>query len=186
MSVGEMKTQNTTFSPQSLYRGAWRQTGPGVLMILLFIIIASTTMIRAQSPMNAPARDLHGHSESRQRLADLMKDHGNSVAHSVRVELPMHELRDADGQLTTSGESLFMLLARRIKSLSLDVTLTANSLQDAEFAAVIAARMMTESNLESTRLRIGVHEVSTDPNSANDSLLVVTITMHETTAGVVE
>ncbi|MDA1232232.1 MAG: hypothetical protein O2856_15770 [Planctomycetota bacterium] len=181
-----MKTQNTTFNTPSLYGAAWQQIAPGVLIALMFTIIASATMIHAQSPVNASAEIFHGNPASSRSLADLMTDSGNSVAQSVRVELPMHQLRDADGRLTTSGESLFMLLARRIKSLSLDVMLTADSLPDAEFAAVIAARMMSESNLESTQLRIGVNDGSIDPNSANNSLLVVTITMHETTAGVVE
>lgn len=180
-----MNTQDTTSQTQSLYGAAWQQIAPGVLIALMFTI-ASAAMIHAHSPVNASAESFHGNPASSPGLADLITDPRNSIAHSVRIELPMEQLRDADGRLATSGESLFMLLARRIKSLSLDVMLTADSIPNAEFAAVIAARMMTEANLDAAQLRIGIHERSTDLNSANDSLLVVIITMHETIAGVVK
>jgi len=85
--------------------------------------------------------------------------------------------------LTSNGESFFLLLARRMKSLSLNVMLTTNSIADAKFATTIAARMMREVSLESTQLRISMEGRMAGVHAQSDSLLTVTITRHETVDG---
>ena len=95
----------------------------------------------------------------------------------------MQQLRDAEGRLTSNGESFFLLLARRMKSLSFSVMLTTNSIADAKFATIIAARMMREVSLESTQLKISIEGRMASVDAQSDSLLTVTIAQHETVDG---
>lgn len=88
----------------------------------------------------------------------------------------MQQLRDADGDITSNAKSLFMLLARRAKSLSLKVTLTTSSTRDVGFAAKIAADMMSDASLQSEQLRVGVEERRTNGDSVQESFLTVSIT----------
>ncbi len=172
-----MTNRNATQTKRSLYAAAWRQTGPGVLIALMFVIIASATMLRDQSAANASNKNRNPDLLTEQRLSNLLSGPGNSVFNTVRLELPLAQLRDINDQLTPNGKTLFMLLWRRAKSLSLNITLTTNSFRDAEFAAMIAARMMSNVSLQSEQLRIGVEEQQTDMNSVRESILTVTITM---------
>jgi hypothetical protein len=181
-----MQTNNKIPQAQKTYAAAWRHTGPGILIALMFVIIASATMLRDQSVANASDKNQNSDLPLDQRISDLLSSPGNSVLHTVRLELPMQQLRDANGDMTSNGKSLFMLLARRAKSLSLNVTLTTNSNRDAEFAASIAARMMSNVSLQSTQLRIGVEEQQTNSHSIHESILTVTITMCAAIDGEVE
>ncbi len=178
--------QGHQFKPCAVYAAAWRQTGPGLLIALMFVIIASAAMLRDQSAANASNINRSPELPIEQRLSNLLSGPGNSVFNTVRLELPIAQLRDADGQMTSNGKTLFMLRGRRAKSLSLNITLTTNSIQDAEFAAVIAARMMSDVSLKSEQLRIGVEEQQTDMNSVRESMLTVTITMCAAIDGEVE
>lgn len=149
---------------RSRYSAAWKPVGTGILVTLMFLIWSAAghshapPLIQQQTP-----------EESLKRLsanADF------SAHRSVQFQLPLSSLRDAHGSLTPNGESFFLLLARRMKSLSLDVTLTSSSLADTNFLVTIAARMMRETPLESTQLSI-----SADGETVNsDPTLTVTIT----------
>ena len=175
-----------TRANQSLYAAAWRHTGPGVLIALMFVIIAAETMLREQSSANASNRNRIPDLSIEQQLSDLLSGPENSVCNTVRLELPITQLRGADGQITSNGRTLFMLLGRRAKSLSLNITLTTNSLQDAEFATVIATSMMNNVSLQSEQLKISVEEQPADKNSVRESMLIVAITMCPAIVGEVE
>lgn len=181
-----MQTNNKFLQTSAIYAVAWRHTGPGILIALMFVIIASATMLRDQSVANASSTYRNPDLPVEQRLSDLFSGHSNSVIHTVRLELPIHQLRDADGEMTSNAKSMFILLARRAKQLSLNVTLKTNSNRDAEFAALIAARMMSDVSLRSEQLRIGVEEQQTDSNPVHESILTVTITMCAAIDGVAE
>ena len=178
-----MQTSTKSIQTSASYAVAWRHAGPGVLIALLFVIIASATMLRDQSVAYASSSIRNPDLPIELRLSDLLSGQSNSVFHTVRLALPMQQLRDADGEMTSNAKSLFMLIARRAKSLSLNVTLITNSNQDADFAAAIAARMMCDALLQSEQLRISVDEQQTDSNSVQESMLAVTITMCAATDG---
>jgi hypothetical protein len=169
----------------AIYTAAWRQSGPGILIALMFIIIASATMLREQSAAQASHTSRNSALPLEKQLSNLLLSRTNAVFHTVRLELPMQQLRDSDGEITPNGESLFSLLARRARSRSLNITFTTNSLRDAEFAATIAARMMGDVSLQTDQLRIGVEE-QTDSHPVQKSILIVTITMRAAIDGEVE
>lgn len=181
-----MPTNNKIPQTSAIYTSAWLHTAPGILIAMMFVIIASATMLRDQSVANASNTNPNPDLPLEQQLGDLLSSPMNSVFHTVRLELPIQQLRDTDGEMTSNGKTLFMLLGRRAKSLSLNITLTTNSFRDAEFAAMIAARMMRDVSLQSEQLRIGVEEQQTDMNSVRDSILTVTITMCAAIDGEVE
>ncbi len=174
-----MTTHSRTQRARSSWAAAWQHAGPGILIVLMFLIVASAAMFREQT---AVAAHMAGAG------ADLVFDHGFneldlrrhlSTSHSVRLTLPLNQLRDSDGRMTPKGESLLLLLARRMKSLSLSVMLTANSMQDAEFAVTIAAHMLRDVTLESTQVRIRFEPLPTAGDASGDAVLTVTMTRHE-------
>lgn len=181
-----MPTNNKIPQTSAIYTSAWLHTAPGILIAMMFVTLASATMLRDQSVANASNTNPNPDLPLEQQLGDLLSSPMNSVFHTVRLELPIQQLRDTDGEMTSNGKTLFMLLGRRAKSLSLNITLTTNSFRDAEFAAMIAARMMRDVSLQSEQLRIGVEEQQTDMNSVRDSILTVTITMGAAIDGEVE
>jgi hypothetical protein len=181
-----MQTNNKSSQTSFVYATAWQHTGPGILIALLFVIIASATMLRDQAAANALSIDRNSDLPIEQRLNDLLSGQMDSVSYAARLELPMQQLQDADGDITSNARSLFMLLARRAKSLSLNVTLTTNSMHNVGFAAKIAARMMSDASLQSRQLRIGIEEQLTDSNTVHESILTVTITMCAAIDGEVE
>ena len=181
-----MTKLNATQTNRSLYAAGWRHTGPGILIALMFVIIASATMLREQSAANASNVNRNPSRPIEQQLSDLLSGPENSVFNTVRLELSISQLRDADGEMTSNGKTLFMLLGRRAKSLSLDITLTTNSIRDAEFAAMIAARMMSDVSLQPDQLRIGFEEQKTSNNLVSESILTVTITICAAIDGEVE
>ena len=179
-----MKANSTTQCGQSLYAAAWQHTGPGILVAMMFVVITSAAMFRERTAVAAIA-DVNARG-------GLDFDHGSgnlspvqhlAVSHSVQLKLPLEHLRDSSGRMTPNGESLFRLLARRMKSLSLTIMLTAHSIDDAEFATTIAVLMMREVPLESTQLRISSDAIPTAGRTPADSVLTVTITRHETIDG---
>ncbi len=168
---------NATQAEQSLYATAWRHTGPGLLIALMFVIVAAATMLREQSAANESNISHDSNLSTEQRLNNLLSGPETSVCNSMRLELPIEQLRDADGQITPKGRTLFMLLGRRAQSLSLNITLTTYSLQDAAFATVIAANMMKNVSLKSEQLKISVEKQPADKNPVRSAMLTVTITM---------
>lgn len=181
-----MQTKNKSSQTAVMYSAAWRHTGPGILIALLFVVIASATMLRDQSIANASNIIQKQDIPIEQRLDDLLAGRADTIFYSVRLELPMQQLLDADGDITSNAKSLFMLLARRAKSLSLNLALTTNSTQDVGFAAKIAADMMSDGSLQSEQLRIGVEERRTNGDSVHESFLTVSITMCAANGGEVE
>lgn len=179
-----MKRIDSFQQTQSLYSAAWQHVGPGILIAMMCIVMASAAMLRDQTAVANMAGETsdagvvfdHGlnHSDWSQSL---------SISHTVQLTLPLTQLRDSDGRITPNGESLFLLLARRMKSLSLSVMLTASSIDDSRFAALIAAHMIREVPLRSTQLRISLNPTASPRVPAGDSILTVTITRHETPAG---
>ena len=179
-----MKSLISLLPRPSLYVIAWQYLGPGILVALMFVIVASTATFREQAGL----ADVNAHG-------GLVLDHGPGnlnpgrnrlIGHSVQLVLPLAHLRDSDGRLTPNGESLFSLLARRMKSLSLTIMLTAHSIDDAKFATTIAARMMREIPLDSSQLRISSDVLPTAGDTPDDAALAalsVTITRIETTDG---
>jgi len=178
-----MKIMSTTQRGQSLCAVGWQHVGSGIVVALMFLIIASAAMIREQSAASAAGIRSRDGQVFDHGLNDLKAGKNRSISHSVRLALSLQQLRDAEGRLTSNGESFFLLLARRMKSLSLNVMLTTNSIADAKFATTIAARMMREVSLESTQLRISMEGRMAGVHAQSDSLLTVTITRHETVDG---
>ena len=172
-----MQTNNKSSQTAVLYSAAWRHTGPAILIALLFVVMTSATMLRDQSIANASNKIRKHDITIEQRVNDLLAGRGDTIFSSMRVELPMQQLRDVDGDVTSNAKSLFMLLARRAKSLSLNVSLTTDSIQNVGFVAKIAAHMMRDVSLQSEQLRIGVEERLTDGGSVQESFLTVSITM---------
>ena len=182
-----MKTSDTVQQTRSLYAAAWQHVGPGILVAMMCIVMASAAMFREQTVV--------AHMAGENADGGLVFDHGLddsdlskqlSISHSVRLAFPLKQLRDASGHMTPHGESLFLLLARRMKSLSLCVMLTTSSIDDAELAIMIAGHMLREVPLESTQLRISWDKPASSHDPARDSVLTVTISRHETVAGDVE
>ena len=176
-----MKSLNSCLHRPSLYATPWQYVGPGILVVLMFVIVASTATFREPAGL----ADVNAHG-------GLVLDHGTGnlnpgqnllIGHSVQLVLPLAHLRDSDGRLTPNGESLFSLLARRMKSLSLTIMLTAHSIDDAKFATTIAASMMREIPLDSSLLRISSDALPTAGDTPDDATLSVTITRHETIDG---
>lgn len=174
-----MNPHSKTKHLQNLYAAAWRQTGPGILIALMFVMIASAIMSNEQSRANGSNTKQHGTPPLNQQLSDLLFANTAPATHTIRLELPIQQLRDADGEITSNCTSLFTLLARRAKSLSLTVTLTTDSYNDAKFAVAIAARMMNEVSLEATQIRIGVDEQAINAQSTKTSVLTVNVAMRE-------
>jgi hypothetical protein len=182
-----MKTIDTFRPTRSLYAAAWQHAGPGMLVVMMCIVMASAAMFREQAAVaNAAGVNAGGDLVFDHRLSDSDLRRQLSINHSVRLTLPLTQLRNSSGRVTPNGESLFLLLARRMKSLSLSIMLTANSTADAEFAVTIAGHMMREVPLESTQLRISSDEATLPDDPARDSVLTVTITRHETVDGDLE
>ena len=178
-----MQTNSKTSPSTTIYASAWRYTGPGILIGFMFVIVASAILLRDQSVANAAGTNRKSEPPLEERLNDLIAGHGYAVFQSMRLEIPLHELRGADGELTSYAKSLFMLLARRANSLSLNVTLRTNFSQDVEFVAQIAARMMRDASLRSQQLRIGTEETLPNTATVKESILTVTITMVAVTNG---
>lgn len=182
-----MKTIDTFRQTRSLYAAAWQHVGPGILVAMMCVVMASAAMFREQAAVaNVTGENIDGDLVFDRRLSDSDLRQQLSINHSVRLTLPLTQLRDSSGRMTPNGESLFLLLARRMKSLSLSVMLTTNSIDDAEFAITIAGQMMCEVPLESTQLRISSDAATSSSDPARDSVLTVTITRHETVAGDLE
>ena len=178
-----MKSIRSMQESQSLYTTAWKTIGPGLLIAVMFVIAASGSMMREQTMVaDLVSLNTHGGSADHRRLCDWISDANGPVSHSVVLKLPLAQLRDTDGQLTPRGESFFLLLARRMKSLSLSVMLTTDSMTDVEFVSSIAARMLHELSLKSTQVRVGVADVPTTADGLN-AQLTVTITRYETSDG---
>ncbi len=178
-----MKIMITPQRGQSLYAAGWQHVGSGIVVALMFVIIASAAMFREQRAAGASGIMSREGQFFDDGLNDLRAGKNRAISHSVRLALPMQQLRDAEGRLTSNGESFFLLLARRMKSLSFSVMLTTNSIADAKFATIIAARMMREVSLESTQLKISIEGRMASVDAQSDSLLTVTIAQHETVDG---
>ena len=157
---------------------------PGILVAMMFVLVASAPIIRDQSSVAGLVRAMnHDGLVVERRLSDLIPCTNCPVSHSVHLKLPLEQLRDAEGRITPNGESFFLLLARRMKSLSLRIRLTASSFDDAGFATAIAARMMNEVVLESTQVRISMLNPAADGDILKAAMLTVTITRFEAVSG---
>jgi hypothetical protein len=179
-----MTVIDTLQQTRSLYTAAWQHVGPGILLAMMCVVVASAAMFREQTSVaNMAGRNADGDLVFDQGLSDSDLRQHLSISHSVRLTLPLRQLRNSNGRITPNGESLFLLLARRMKSLSLSVVFTTNSIDDAEFAITIAAHMMREVPLQSTQLRICWDAASLPRDPAGDAILTVTITRHETVDG---
>ncbi|MEJ7590466.1 MAG: hypothetical protein WKF77_02885 [Planctomycetaceae bacterium] len=175
-----MKANSRSQRARSLYAAAWQYAGPGMLIVLMFVIVAAAAMFREQTAVaNLAGAGAVGRLDFDDGSNDLDLRQRLSISHSVRLTLPLNQLRDSDGRMTPNGESLLLLLARRMKSLSLSVMLTINSMHDAEFAATIAAHMLRDASLKSTQLRISFDAIPTAVDASGDSVLTVTMTRHE-------
>ena len=164
----------------TLYTIAWQSVGPGVLIAVMFVIASAASMNTEQTAAagqpRITTRDgvLHdGWSD------DLIPDAGSPVRHTVQLRLPLRQLRNFDGRISPNGESFFLLLARRMKSLSLNMVLTADSLDNAEFATAISARILEEIELESTQIRISLRSPLTRAVDPAEEMLILTITRRE-------
>ncbi len=170
---------------QSLYNTAWQRMAPGILVAMMFVLLASAPIICEQSSVAGLECAMnHDGLAVERRLSDLIPDAHCPVSHSVHLKLPLEKLRDTEGRMTPNGESFFLLLARRMKSLSLCIRLTASSFEDAEFTTAIAARMMNEVALESTQISISIlnHAASSD-HIPKGAMLTLTITRFEAING---
>ncbi len=159
---------------QSLYAAAWKPVGTGIVVALMFLVNVASSHLDA--PQMSPEANL------KKCLALLHENSELSTHRAVRLELPVASLRDNNGQLNANAESFLLLLARRMKSLSLNVRLTSEP-ADTEFAATMAATMMRETPLDSMQLSI-----SDDGNAMNvgthaDSSLTITIIRRESDRG---
>ena len=159
---------------------AWQSGGPGVLIAVMFVIAAASLMNIEQTTVagqpGITTRDgvmYDGWSD------DLIPDAGSPVHHSVVIRLPLNLLRGSDGRITPNGESFFRMLARRMSSLSLNIVLTADSLGNAEFATAISTRMMDETELESTQIRVSLECPLIRAADPREDMLLLTITRQE-------
>lgn len=166
--------------PLTLYTIAWQSVGPGVLIVAMFVIAAAAATNTEQTAaaglprITTPDRVMHdGWSD------DLLPDAGSPVRHSVQLRLPLRQLRHVDGAISPNGESFFRLLARRMKVLSLSIKLTADSLDNAKFAAAISARIMDETELDSRQIRIGLQSPIAGEIEPLEEMLILTITRRE-------
>ena len=164
----------------TLYDVAWRSAGPGVLIAVMFAVAAAAAMnvehTSASGQLRFTNRDgvLHaGWSD------DLIPDADSPVRHSAQLRLPLRQLRNIDGRMTPNGESFFLLLARQMKSQSLNIVLTVDSLDRSEFAAMIAARVMDEIQLESTQIRISQRSSAAGEIDLREERMTLTITRQE-------
>ena len=182
-----MQTIDTVQQTRSLYAAAWQHVGPGILVAMMCLVMASAAMFREQTAVaNMAGENADGGMNFDHGLDDSDLSRHLSINHTVRLTLPLKQLRDASGRMTPNGESLFLLLARRMKSLSLCVMLTTSSSDDAELAITIAGHMLREVPLESTQLRISSAVAASSHDPAGDSVLTVTISRHETVTGDLE
>ena len=178
-----MKTMSTIRHGQSLYATRWQHVGSGIVVTLMFVITTSAAWHREQVATSAAPTISRDGPIFDHGLNDFKVGRNRSISHSVRLALPLQQLRDAEGQLTSNGESFFLLLARRMKSLSLSVMITTNSVADAEFATTIAARMLRVVSLKSTQLRIRMEGRMEGVQTQGNSLVTIAITRHETVDG---
>ena len=179
-----MKLLDSIQQPSTLYATTWQSVGPGILVALMFVIVASAAMFREQSAVAGSAdRKMRGGAIFDRELKGLNLGDNLAVSHGVQFQLPLAHLRDPNGRLTPNGDSLFRLLARRMKSLSLTSMLTAHSIEDAKFATTLATQMFREVSLEATQVRISFSPVSMAGAPACDPVLTLTITRHETLKG---
>lgn len=179
-----MKSLNSFLHRPSLYATAWQYVGPGILVALMFVIVASAATLREQAGI--AGGNAHDRLVLNRGPGNLNPRQNPLIGHSVRLELPVEHLRASDGRLTPHGESLFSFLARRMKSRSLTIMLSAHSIDDAKFATTIAAHMMGEVPLEATQLRISSDALRTARDTPGNAVLSVTITRHETVDGEAE
>ncbi len=179
-----MKTVSTISRGKSPWAAAWQHVGSGILVAMMFVILASSAMLREHSALAGIAG---GNADDglffRDRFNGFHPGQDASISHSVQLTLPLPHLRESDGRMTPNGESFFRLLARRMKSLSLCVMLTTSSIDDAEFATTIAAHMMSDVSLDSTQIRISSDGRSALSDTQRDAVLIVTITRQETLDG---
>lgn len=170
---------------QSLYSNAWQRMAPGILVAMMFVLTASAPITREPSFVSGLVHVMnHDGLVVERQWSDLIPDANCPVSHSVHFKLPLEQLRDTQGQVTPNGESFFLLLARRMKSLSLCIRLTARSFEDAEFATAIAARMMNEAELESTQIRISIlNPAASSDDIPENAMLTVTVTRFEAISG---
>jgi len=179
-----MKNIKSDRMSQSLYTAAWKHLGPGVLIALMFVIVTFTVMLREQTSVAGLT-----HQNNREGLTveqcikELMTGPDSHVIHSVEMTLPIDHLRSAEGKITPNAESFFLVLARRMKTLSLNIKLTADSLDDVSFLSAIATRMLGEVSLESTQIRIGVADRTKNAGMEHDAAVTVTIMRYESVAG---
>ncbi|MCA9012244.1 MAG: hypothetical protein KDB01_20970 [Planctomycetaceae bacterium] len=166
--------------PLMLYTIAWQTVGPGVLIAVMFVIATAAATNTEQTAVaglpRIATRDrvlLDGWSE------DLLPDANSPVCHSVQLRLALRQLRNADGTISPNCESFFRLLARRMKSLSLSIRLTADSLDNAKFAAAISARIMDEMELDSRQIRIALRSPAAGEIDPPEEMLILTITRRE-------
>jgi hypothetical protein len=157
---------------------------PGILVAMMFVVLASAPIVREQTSAAGLVRAMNNDGFVVDRkLSDLIPCANCPVSHSVHLKLPLEQLRDTEGRITPNGESFFLLLARRMKSLSLSIRLTASSFDDAEFSTTIAARMMNEVALKSTQIRIGMLNPAASGDIPGNAMLTVTITRFEAVSG---
>lgn len=157
---------------------------PGILVAMMFVVVASAPIMREQTSTAGLVRAMnHDGLVVDRRLSQLIPCTNCPVSHTVHLKLPLRQLRDAEGQITPNGESFFLLLARRMKSLSLSIRFTAGSFDDAEFATAIAARMMNKVALESTQIRIGMLNPASSSDIPKEAMLTVTVTRFEAVSG---
>lgn len=164
----------------TLYSSAWLSAGPGVLIAIMFVIATAASMNSEQTAAagqpRITTRDGVMHDGW---LDDLIPDVGCPVRHTVQLRLPLKQLRNIDGRITPNGESFFLLLARQMKSQSLNIKLTADSLDNVEFATAISACMMEEIELESTQIRISLQSPIARAADPPEEMLILTITRQE-------
>ncbi len=179
-----MKTRKSNRMSQSLYTAAWKHLGPGVLIALMFVVVTFTLMLREQTSVAGLVRSNNRDGMmAEQHINALMTGPDSHIIHSVEMTLPIDHLRSAEGKITPNGESFFLLLARRMKTLSLNIKLTADSSDDVPFLSSIAARILREVSLESTQIRIGVADRKKNADLDNDAAVTVTSARYESVAG---
>lgn len=74
-----MQTHNKSSQTAALYSAAWRHTGPGILIALLFVVITSATMLRDQSIANASNIIQKQDIPIEQRLDDLLAGRADTI-----------------------------------------------------------------------------------------------------------
>lgn len=164
----------------SLYATAWHHTGPGVFVAMMYVIVASAGLLSDQtSAVGLPDPAEREGMMRHEMLSHLIPDTDSAVSHSVRLQIPLAQLRAAHGNITPNGESFFLLLARRMKSQSLNLVLAADSPVNAEFAATISAMMMKRVELEATQIRIRLNSPAREIHNLPEPRLILTITRQE-------